>query len=111
MKAPITQAQAWAVIAESAGWNAKELPVLPESAEETWRNNARYFIYTADQLQAYGAACAAHAREMALSEAKKIIEAYKIPVGNSASGELACEWTYSALKEIRDQIEALKGNV
>ena len=29
MKAPITQAQAWAVIAESAGWNAKELPVLP----------------------------------------------------------------------------------
>ena len=68
MKAPITQAQAWAVIAESAGWNVKELPVLPEPAEETWRNNARYFIYTADQLQSYGQQCAAHAREMALSE-------------------------------------------
>jgi hypothetical protein len=33
------------------------------------------------------------------------IEAYRIPVGNSASGELACEWTYAALKEIRDDIK------
>jgi hypothetical protein len=32
MKAPITPAQAWAVIAESARWNEKELPVLPEPA-------------------------------------------------------------------------------
>ena len=48
---------------------AKELPVLPEPAEETWRNNSRFFIYTADQLQAYGQQCAAHAREMALSDA------------------------------------------
>jgi len=33
------------------------------------------------------------------------IETYRIPVGNSASGELACEWTYAALKEIRDEIK------
>jgi hypothetical protein len=33
------------------------------------------------------------------------IETYRIPVGNSASGELACEWTYAALKEIRDDIK------
>jgi hypothetical protein len=33
------------------------------------------------------------------------IEAYRIPVGNSSSGELACEWTYAALKEIRDDIK------
>lgn len=33
------------------------------------------------------------------------IETYRIPVGNSASGELACEWTYAALKEIRDNIK------
>ena len=32
------------------------------------------------------------------------IETYQIPVGNSRSGELACEWTYSALREIRDDI-------
>ena len=34
-----------------------------------------------------------------------IIEAYRIPVGNSASGELACKWTYDALHEIRDMIK------
>ena len=33
------------------------------------------------------------------------IETYRIPVGNSSSGELACEWTYAALKEIRDEIK------
>jgi hypothetical protein len=33
------------------------------------------------------------------------IETYRIPVGNSASGELACEWTYAALREIRDDIK------
>jgi len=37
------------------------------------------------------------------------IEAYRIPVGNSASGELACEWTYAALKEIRDDIKEYFG--
>lgn len=35
-----------------------------------------------------------------------IIEAYQIPVGNSAAGEMACEWTYDALHEIRDTIRA-----
>ena len=68
MKAPITQAQAWAVIAESAGWNVKEFPVLPEPnvPEGDW------FVldcYIKEYAQAYGAACAAHAREMALSDA------------------------------------------
>lgn len=33
------------------------------------------------------------------------IETYRIPVGNSVAGELACEWTYDALKEIRDDIK------
>ena len=33
------------------------------------------------------------------------IETYRIPVGNSAAGEMACEMTYSALMEIRDEIK------
>ena len=33
------------------------------------------------------------------------IETHRIPVGNSAAGEMACEMTYSALKEIRDEIK------
>ena len=32
------------------------------------------------------------------------IETHQIPVGNSAAGEMACEMTYSALMEIRDEI-------
>ena len=39
-----------------------------------------------------------------------IIESYRIPVGNSAVGEMACEWTYDALETIRDAIrEGEKG--
>ena len=37
------------------------------------------------------------------------IETYRIPVGNSASGELACEWTYDALRKIRDDIKETFG--
>ena len=33
------------------------------------------------------------------------IETHRIPVGNSAAGEMACEWTYAALKEVRDEIK------
>lgn len=37
------------------------------------------------------------------------LETYRIPVGNSSAGELACEWTYDAIKEIRDDIRETFG--
>ena len=43
--------------------------------------------------------------ELIVRECIDKIETYKIPVGNSAAGEMACEWTYDALKEIRDDIK------
>jgi len=43
-------------------------------------------------------------RQNERSRCVKIIENYQIPVGGSAAGEIACEMTYAALKEIRDQI-------
>ncbi len=43
--------------------------------------------------------------ELVVKQCVDKIETYKIPVGNSRSGELACEWTYNALKEIRDDIQ------
>lgn len=43
--------------------------------------------------------------ELIIQECINKIEIYRIPVGNSSSGELACEWTYNALKEIRDEIK------
>lgn len=53
-----------------------------------------------EDLQRFAALVAAHERKACID----IIETYRIPVGNSPSGELACEWTYRALHEIRDDI-------
>ena len=36
----------------------------------------------------------------------KVIEAHQIPVGNSPAGEMACEWTYAALREVCEAIRA-----
>lgn len=57
-------------------------------------------LFTADQLEAYAAAKVAEERERVI----KIIEAYRVPVGNSAAGEMACDWTLEALREIRAAI-------
>ncbi len=43
--------------------------------------------------------------ELIIKDCIEKIETYRIPVGNSAAGEMACEWTYAALKEIRDEIK------
>lgn len=43
--------------------------------------------------------------ELIIKDCIGIIESYEIPVGNSAAGEMACEWTYDALKEIRSKIK------
>ena len=43
--------------------------------------------------------------ELIVRECIDKIETYRIPVGTSAVGEMACEWTYDALKEIRDDIK------
>lgn len=54
---------------------------------------------------------AALVRSAALDEAIKVIEGYRIPVGNSVAGELACEWTRDALEEIRDMLRAMKAKI
>jgi hypothetical protein len=43
--------------------------------------------------------------ELIVAECIDKIETHRIPVGNSAAGEMACEWTYSALMEISDEIK------
>jgi len=47
--------------------------------------------------------------ELIVQECIDKIESYKIYVGNSPAGELACEWTYDALKDIRDDIKETFG--
>lgn len=46
-------------------------------------------------------------RRVAVENAIKIVESHQVPVGNSAAGEMACEWTMDALREIRAAIRAL----
>ena len=58
-------------------------------------------LFTED-LEYFANLVAAAEREACID----IIETYRIPVGNSAAGEMACEWTYDALHEIRDDIRA-----
>ena len=79
-------------------------------------------IYTADQMHQYAdAECAVLTDEIealrkdrsaitqrVLEAAANILSEYQIPVGNSRAGELACEWTYDALKECRDEIRRLE---
>jgi hypothetical protein len=38
----------------------------------------------------------------------KIIENYQIHVGGSSAGEIACEMTYSSLRDIRDKIRGVE---
>jgi hypothetical protein len=53
--------------------------------------------YTFEQMREFA--------QLIVKECIGKIETYQIPVGNSAAGEMACEWTYDALKEIRDEIK------
>ncbi len=108
MKAPITQAQAWAVIAESAGWNAKELPVLPQGyGSIPWAYRGNVFIES--QLKAYGAACADHAREMALSDAKAMGKTLTYQPTDPIDFTAYQEGYMDAITEFYAAIEALKG--
>lgn len=43
--------------------------------------------------------------EMIIKACLDEIETYCVPVGNSPAGEIAFEWTVSALEEIRDNIK------
>nr|QMP83117.1 MAG: hypothetical protein [Caudoviricetes sp.] len=47
--------------------------------------------------------------ELIVKECLDKIETYKIPCGNSPAGEMACEWTYDALKSIRGDIKETFG--
>jgi hypothetical protein len=61
-----------------------------------------FWTITQEELERFAALVAAAEREACIS----IVEEYEIPIGNSAAGEIACEMTYGALKEIRDAIRA-----
>lgn len=58
-----------------------------------------------DELDDYAKQSIQRFAELIVRECINKVETHQIPVGNSAAGEMACEWTYAALKEIRDEIK------
>jgi hypothetical protein len=66
--------------------------------------NVREWPYSHQELRARDIEVA----RAALEAAAMVLTEHQIPVGNSAAGEMACEWTYDALKECRDTIRALR---
>jgi hypothetical protein len=80
--------------------------IIKMAREAGFEINSLGWTYTqgflSEHLERFAALVAAHERKAFI----EILETYRIPVGNSRSGELACEWTYRALHEIRDEIKA-----
>jgi hypothetical protein len=74
-----------------------KLPRIPDHLNAQWP-------YLPHQLRARDLEVA----RVVLEAAAKVLSEHQIPVGNSAAGEMACEWTYDALKECRDVIRNLK---
>lgn len=66
------------------------------------------YVMSGQSLERFAELVAAAAKAEEREACIEIIETYRIPVGNSAAGEMACEWTYDALKEIRDDIRSRK---
>jgi len=74
---------------------------LARQAGSTHKQNLGVYQFYTDELEKFA--------ELVVRECIEKIETYRIPVGNSAAGEMACEWTYDALKEIRDEIKECFG--
>ena len=75
----------------------KRIRELAEQTGSTHKQNLGVYQFYTDELEKFA--------ELIVKECIHKIEKYRIPVGNSAAGEMACEWTYDALKEIRDEIK------
>ncbi len=83
---------------------AKELPVLP-GPEYRLSPDSEPSLYDPYDMQAYGAACAAHARDMALSEAMQVCKQLEAAIDGGGN-------TYYRPADARQcvsAIEVLKG--
>ena len=81
--------------------NEQILDLAEQAGIAVW-GDAVYMYHPTDTLDS---AVLEKFAELIVRECIDKIETHRIPVGNSAAGETACEMTYSALKEIRDEIK------
>ena len=78
----------------------KEQSYIEEVEYDIYRGHAPYYVNVFSEEKF---------AELIIQECINKIESYRIPCGNSPSGELACEYTYDALKSIRDDIKETFG--
>ena len=76
--------------------NSKAMDAYEEKYKTTWASAPTH--HQNIWLEAWNAA---------IGQAIAVIETYRVSVGNSASGELAAEWTMNNLREVRDELHAL----
>jgi|APGre2960657404_1045060.scaffolds.fasta_scaffold45699_2 hypothetical protein len=69
---------------------------LAEQAGAGWDHKYHWYVGS-ETMQKFA--------ELIVRECVDKIETYRIPVGNSAAGEMAAEWTHDALWQIRDDIK------
>ena len=74
---------------------------LAESSGSTDKLNLGVYQFYEYELEKFA--------ESIVEECLDKIETYEISCGNSPAGEMACEWTYDALKSIRDDIKETFG--
>jgi hypothetical protein len=72
---------------------AREVGLLPDNLHPAWQTH--HMAQKQKNLERFAALVAAHERKAFM----EIIKPYLIPVGNSRSGELACEWNVRTAKE------------
>ena len=72
----------------------KKIPMLEKFAAQSLVESDGELIFSKEKFA-----------ELIVRECLDKIETHRIPVGNSAAGEMACEWTYEALTEVRDEIK------
>ena len=75
----------------------RELALKAKLGSAEFDNGIRYYVSTEEYFEQFA--------QLIVRECINKVETHRIPVGNSAAGEMACEWTYDALKEIRDEIK------
>ena len=66
------------------------------------------YEFQPEELERFAALAYEAGRKDENEACAQIVGMYQIPLGNSAAGEMACEWTYDALNEVYDAIRARK---
>lgn len=59
-------------------------------------------------ISLYPSSVISEVRNTTLDAAIDILKSYKVPVGNSRSGELAAKWTLISLRDCAEELETLK---